>query len=112
MSTNPKDTKPSPLKRRRVRGNKFITKSGNTVKIHRTFAEKSIARREAKLARKAERLKGQPKSRIKRIFWRLHPKRVLRFWFSRDGLILGLKLTGVAIVVGFFSLMACNQSKS
>ncbi len=106
MSTNPKDTKPSPLKRRRVRGNKFITKSGNTVKIHRTFAEESIARREAKLARKAERLKGQPKSRIKRIFWRLHPKRVLRFWFSRDGLILGLKLTGVAIVVGFFSLMA------
>lgn len=105
MSTEPKD-KDASLRRKRVRGNKFTTKSGNTVKIQRTMTEKSAARREAKLARKAERLKGQPKSRVKRIFWKLHPKRLAAFWFSRDGLILGLKIAGLAIVVGFFSLMA------
>lgn len=108
MSNAPKDKPESvtPIRRRRVKGNKFVTKSGSTVKIHRTLTEKSIARREAKLARKADRLKGLPKSRVKRFFWRLHPKRVFKFWFSRDGLILGLKLAGIALVIGFFSLMA------
>lgn len=106
MSKDPKDREHTPLRKRRVRGNKFVTKSGATVKIHRTMAEKSVARREAKLARKAERLKGLPKSRVKRFFWHLHPKNIFKFWFSRDGVILSLKLTGIAIVIGFFSLMA------
>ncbi len=101
---NPKRTPPT--KRRRVQGNKFVTKSGATVKIHRTLSEKSVARREAKLARKAIRLQGLPKSRVKRILWRLHPKRVIKYWFSRDGLIMGLKIAGVGIIVGFFTLMA------
>lgn len=96
---------PTP-RRRRVHGNKFVTKSGETVKIHRTLSEKSVARREAKLARKAYRLRGLPKSRIKRVFWRLHPKRVAQYWFSRDGVIMGLKIFGVGIIVGFFSIMA------
>ncbi|NBU33598.1 hypothetical protein EBS40_03125 [bacterium] len=107
MADKPQSKEPiTPIRKRRVKGNKFVTKSGSTVKIHRTMTEKSIARREAKLARKAARLKGLPKSRVKRFFWRLHPKRVFAFWFSRDGLTLALKFAGVALVVGFFSLMA------
>jgi len=106
MKNGSNDDKSAPVRRKRVRGNKFVTKSGATIKIHRTLTEKSVARREAKLARKANRLKGLPKSRVKRFFWHLHPKRIFKFWFSRDGLILGLKLLGIAIVVGFFSLMA------
>lgn len=97
---------PLSSKKRRLRGNKFVTKSGNTIKIHRTLAEKSVARKEAKLARKAERLRGLPKSRFKRVLWHLNPKRVIKYWFSRDGLIMGLKLAGIAIVIGFFSIMA------
>ncbi len=107
MATNlrsPKSTPPA--RRRRVHGNKFVTKSGETVKIHRTLSEKSVARREAKLARKAYRLRGLPKSHVKRFFWRLQPKRVANYWFSRDGLIMGLKIAGVCIVIGFFSIMA------
>lgn len=106
MNSPSKDPRDVPLRKRRVKGNKFVTKSGKTVKIHRTMAQKSVARREAKLARRAERLKGLPKSRVKRLFWMLHPRRIINFWFSRDGVILGLKMMGVAIVVGFFSLMA------
>ncbi len=108
MIETPKDknAKIVPIRQRRVKGNKFVTKSGATVKIHRTLTEKSVAKREAKLARKAERLRGLPKSRVKRILWRLNPKRVAKFWFSHDGLILGLKISGVMIVIGFFSLMA------
>ncbi len=102
---NPINDSKEPVRRRRVRGNKFVTKSGETVKIHRTMTEKSIARREAKLARKAVRLRGLPKSRFKRFFWHLHPKRVVKYWFSRDGLIMTCKLAGVGIVASFFVLM-------
>ena len=92
--------------KRRVSGNKFLTKSGKTIKVNRTLMERSKARQEAKALRKAERMRGLPKSRLKRVLFRLHPKRVVRYWFSRDGAIMALKLTGVAIVVLFFSLMA------
>jgi membrane peptidoglycan carboxypeptidase len=92
--------------KRWVSGNKFLTKSGKTIKVNRTLMERSKARQEAKALRKAERMRGLPKSRLKRVLFRLHPKRVVRYWFSRDGAIMALKLTGVAIVVLFFSLMA------
>ena len=90
--------------KRRVKGNKFVTKSGKSVKVNRSISERSKARKDAKVLRKTERLKGMPKGRIKRFFFKLHPKRVARYWFSRDGLLTGLKLTGVAIVIGFFAL--------
>lgn len=90
---------------RRLKGNKFVTKSGKTIKVHRTIVEKSKARKEAKAIRKAERMRGLPKSRLKRILFRMHPKRVIKFWFSRDGLVTGLKIAGIGIVVGFLSLV-------
>lgn len=92
------------LMKRRVKGNKFVTKSGKTIKISRTLSEKSKARKDAKALRKSERLKGMPKGRLKRILFRLHPKRQYKYWFSRDGLLMAMKLTGVAIVIGFFFL--------
>ena len=61
--------------KRRVKGNKFVTKSGKTIKLNRTMNEKSKARRDAKALRKAERLKGMPKGRLKRVLFRMHPKR-------------------------------------
>jgi membrane peptidoglycan carboxypeptidase len=90
--------------KRRVKGNKFVTKSGKTIKINRSLNEKSKARRDAKSMRKTERQRGMPKGRLGRILFRLHPKRLAKYWFSRDGLIMSMKLTGVFIVVMFFSL--------
>lgn len=48
---------------------------------------------------------GMPKSRIKRIAWRMHPKRLWRYWTSREGMIMALKITGIAIMVGFLLLV-------
>ena len=90
--------------KRRVKGNKFVTKSGKTIKINRTMSEKSKARRDAKSMRKAKRQTGMPKGRVKSILFRMHPKRLAAYWFSRDGLVMSMKLTGVMIVVVFFSL--------
>jgi membrane peptidoglycan carboxypeptidase len=93
-----------PSGKRRVKGNKFVTKSGKTIKLNRSLTEKSKARRDAKELRKAERLKGMPQGRVKRILFKLHPKRLAKYWFSRDGLFMALKLTGVGFAVGFLFL--------
>jgi len=92
-------------KNRRVKGNKFTTKSGKTVKVNKTLNEKAKAHKDAKALRKAERNKGLPKSPVKRFFYRLSPKRLAKYWFSQDGLVMALKLLGAAIVLGFFLLI-------
>ena len=62
-----------------------------------------VARRktkaDAKSRRKAEYLATLPKQPLKRFLYRMHPRRVLRYWFSRDGAIMLLKLTGVGIII-------------
>lgn len=62
--------------------------------------------RDSKSRRKVERMRGLPKSRFKRFIWRLHPKRIAAYWFSRDGAIMALKIAGIAIVVFFVLTMA------
>ncbi len=81
--------------------NTFVTKSGKTIKINRSLSEKFKSRREALAKKRAERLAGMPKSRIKRFFYRLHPKRLYKYWFSREGAIMALKVTGIGIIAGF-----------
>src|SRR5687768_12563550 len=97
---------PVSRKLRRLKGNRFITNSGKSIKIHRSLSERAKLRKETKALRKAKRMEGMPKSRLKRFFFRLHPKRLAAYWFSRDGAIMALKVTGIGIVVGFFLLMA------
>ncbi|HMT56034.1 MAG TPA: transglycosylase domain-containing protein, partial [Candidatus Saccharibacteria bacterium] len=93
-----------PSIKRRVKGNKFVTRSGKTIKLNRSLSEKSKARKDAKDLRKAERLKGMPKGRVKAFLFRMHPKRLAKYWFSRDGAYMALKLTGIGFAVGFLFL--------
>lgn len=93
-------------RRPKVPKNSYLTKSGQTIKLHRTITEKYQARKAARALRRAQRLAGLPKSRFKRILFRLHPKRVYRYWFSREGLIMALKITGFGIISGFVFLVA------
>ncbi|HVO86878.1 MAG TPA: transglycosylase domain-containing protein [Candidatus Binatia bacterium] len=60
-----------------------------------------MALREAKALRKAQRLRGLPKSRFKRLAWRLNPKHLAEYWFSRDGGVMALKILGIVILVLF-----------
>ena len=82
--------------------NSITTKSGNTIKINRSLGDRAKARKTARATEKATYLSTLPKERIKRILYRLHPKRVARFWFSREGGVMALKIIGISIVVGFF----------
>jgi penicillin-binding protein 1A len=95
-----KAKKPTPGRSRsKVSNNKFTTRSGNVVKVHRTMTEKWVNRKDAKDQRRAQRLVGLPKGRFKRLLFHLQPKRIFHYWFSRDGVITALKLMGVGIVV-------------
>ncbi len=81
--------------------NTFITKSGKTIKINRNLGERMRAGREARAQRKAAYLSTLPKEPWKRWLYRMHPKRLYKYWFSRDGAIMALKIAGICFVVGF-----------
>lgn len=88
--------------RNRRAKNTITTKSGNTLKINRSLSDRSKAGKAARAAEKATYLSTLPKDRFKRILYRMHPKRVARYWFSREGGIMGLKIIGISIVAVFF----------
>jgi membrane peptidoglycan carboxypeptidase len=87
--------------RPRKSSNRVTTSSGRELKVNRSLGERWSAMREAKAYRKVQRLRGLPKSRFKRMMWRLNPKRQAAFWFSRDGGIMALKIAGIGILAVF-----------
>lgn len=91
---------------RRSGSRPITTRSGKVLKVNRSLGERYVAMRQAKALRRVNRLRGLPKSRIKRIAWRLHPKRLAAYWFSRDGAITALKALGIAIVAMFILTLA------
>jgi membrane peptidoglycan carboxypeptidase len=95
------NTSSGPGRSRRPR-NTFTTNSGKNIKVNRTMGDRSKARKLGRAAEKATYLSTLPKAPLKRVLYRMNPKRVINYWFSREGGIMALKLTGVAILVGFF----------
>jgi membrane peptidoglycan carboxypeptidase len=80
----------------------ITTRSGKTIKLNRSLGDRHKARKAAQAAATATYLATLPKDRFKRLLFRLHPKRLANYWFSRQGGIMALKIIGVSIVVGFF----------
>jgi|ADGO01.1.fsa_nt_gi Membrane carboxypeptidase (penicillin-binding protein) len=78
-----------------------MTKSGNAIKLHRSLSERIKASREARARRKAAYLATLPKNPFKRFLYRMKPRELARYWFSRDGAIMALKIFGAGIVVCF-----------
>jgi membrane peptidoglycan carboxypeptidase len=87
--------------RPRKSANRVTTKSGRELKVNHSLGEKWTAKREAKAYRKVQRMRGLPKSRIKRMAWYLNPSRQAHYWFSRDGGIMALKIAGIGILALF-----------
>lgn len=92
----------SPIGRNRKARDTITTKSGKSIKINRSLSDRIKARKAGRAADRAAYLATMPKDRWKRILFRLHPKRLAQFWFSRQGAIAALKIVGASIVVGFF----------
>lgn len=99
MSDSPQRPRQSKAK------NTYVTKSGKAIKLNQSLTDRVRASREAKAQRKAAYLSSLPKERWKRVLYRLHPKRLYKYWFSRDGAIMALKVAGVGIVVVFLLIV-------
>ena len=95
------DPKQSSSGRQRQSKNNYRTKSGKTIRLHRSLSDRLRASKQARDARRAAYLSTLPKNPVMRVIYRLHPKRVAQYWFSREGAIMALKITGVGIVVVF-----------
>lgn len=89
----------------RQRRNTHVTKSGQTIKVNQSLIGKFKARKALLDEKRAERMAGMPKGRVQRFFYRLHPKRVYAYWFSRDGAIMALKIAGVTTLAGLVFML-------
>ncbi len=67
--------------------------------MYSNLATKHRAIRDKNARRKAEYLATLPKHPIKRTLYRLHPKRVAAFWFSKRGLFALLKGVGALTLI-------------
>jgi membrane peptidoglycan carboxypeptidase len=85
--------------------NTYTTSSGKTIKLNHSLSDRMKAGREAKAQRKAAYLSSLPKERWKRLLYRLEPKRMYHYWFSRDGGIMALKILGIGLVVCFLLIV-------
>lgn len=76
-------------------------KSGRSkgLTLYANLAARRRSKVDAKARRKAEYLATLPKQPIKRLLYRLHPKRVFKFWFSKQGALTALKLIGVGLII-------------
>ncbi len=85
--------------------NHHVTKKGNKIKLNQNLVGRYKARRDERLRKKAAYLATLPKGRLKRTLYRLHPKRVAKYWFSREGGIMALKIAGVAALATFLLIV-------
>lgn len=82
-----------------------VTKNGNKIKLNHNLVGRIKARRDERLRKKAAYLATLPKDRIKRTLYRMHPKRVAKYWFSRRGGIMALKLAGIGTLAMFLLIV-------
>lgn len=99
------DLKKKLSKPRRPSKGVYTTRSGNTIKLNRSLGEKIKARREAHTRKRAAYLATLPKGRWNRIKYHLNPKRQFKYWFSREGGIMALKIMGICAVAGFLLIV-------
>ncbi|HSW75308.1 MAG TPA: transglycosylase domain-containing protein [Candidatus Saccharimonadales bacterium] len=91
--------------RKRPGKSTFTTKSGNTIKLNQSFSDRFRANRAAKARKRATQKSAMPQNWFKRMLYRLQPKRMYHYWFSREGAIMALKISGVGIIVVFILLV-------
>lgn len=72
-------------------------RSPKRVSVYANLSNRRKNARDYKSRRKAEYLASLPKHPVKRLIYRLHPKRFFAYWFSKEGLLMGLKIAGIGL---------------
>ena len=81
-------------------------KKSGALNVYANLSNKRRTKKDRESRKRAEYLASLPKHPVKRTLYRLHPKRVAKFWFSKKGGLMALKLSGVAILVGVLTVGA------
>ena len=74
-------------------------KSPHKMSLYANLSHARKTKQDLRARKRAEYLAQLPKSPVQRFFYRLHPKRVATYWFSRRGLFMALKILGVLILL-------------
>ena len=74
-------------------------KSAKKISLYSNLSQKRKTKKDAESRRRAEYLATLPKHPVRRFFYRMHPKRLYAYWFSKQGLTMALKVSGVAILL-------------
>ncbi len=76
-------------------------RNAKRLSLYSNLSNRRKSNRDYKARRKAEYLASLPKHPVKRMLYRMHPKRFFAYWFSREGMFMALKLgaIGVGILV-------------
>lgn len=69
------------------------------VRVYSNLAKKRKTKKDRDIRKRAEYLASLPKNPIKRLLYRMHPKRVLKYWFSKRGAFMALKLVGIGVLL-------------
>jgi membrane peptidoglycan carboxypeptidase len=67
--------------------------------VYANLSNKRKAKKDTETRRRAEYLATLPKHPLKRLAYRMHPKRFWAYWFSKRGVIMALKIFGVAVLL-------------
>lgn len=97
------------MKKAAKRPSKSVRKPTHRKGAHSVYSNLSTKRRtksDAKSRKKAEFLATLPKSRLKRIAYRLSPKRFFKYWFSKQGALMALKISGLGLALMIVLLLS------
>lgn len=72
---------------------------GRRLNVYSNLSYRRKTKKDGAARKKAEYLASLPKHPVKRFLYRLHPKRVAAYWFSKRGAFMALKITGVFVVL-------------
>lgn len=70
-----------------------------TLSLYSNLSHARKTKKDAAARKRAQYLATLPKNPLKRLLYRLHPKRVFAYWFSKRGAIMALKILGVTLLL-------------
>lgn len=100
-----KSKKPTSRGKATAKPNVYVTKSGQKIKLQQSLLQRYVAHRDRNELRKAELMRDMPKGRLQRVMYRLNPRRLYKYWFSKEGGIMALKLIGIGLIALFILMV-------
>lgn len=73
--------------------------SAKRLNVYANLSRQRKTKKDASSRKRAEYLASLPKHPVKRVLYRLHPKRAAAYWFSRRGAFMALKISAVMLLL-------------